>query len=136
MQACPRWRPFRIALLPAVLLALGLAAPGFAQDDEDEEEPGAFREYLNERANNFKGGLNGFITWPADPVMRTVEATELFDTWWPPFNYMAGFFTGTCEGVYRLMMGTVDIAFTPFPYFPMLSPLQRYEVVPFEHEDE
>ena len=136
MQACPRRRRFRLALLPVVLLALGLAAPAFAQDDEDEEEPGAFRGYLNERANNFKGGLNGLITWPADPVMRTVEAKEMFESWWPPFNYMAALMTGTCEGVYRLVMGTVDIAFTPFPYLPMLSPVPRYEVVPFEHEDE
>lgn len=136
MQACRRRRPFRLALLPAVLLALGLAAPASAQDEEEEEEPGAFREYLNERANNFKGGLNGLITWPADPVMRTTEAKELFEGWWPPFNYMTAFLMGTCEGVYRLVMGAVDVAFTPLPYMPMLSPVQRYEVIPFEHEDE
>ena len=38
--------------------------------------------------------------------------------------------------IYRLVMGTLDIVFTPIPAMPMLSPVQRYELVPFEHDDE
>lgn len=137
MEYCRQRGRNRFALLPALLLALLLASPALAQeDDEEEEEPGAFRSYLIERGNNFRGGLNGFITWPADPVMRTVEAPDMFPDWWPPFNYMTAFLAGTFEGVYRLVMGTMDIVFTPVPKMPMLSPVQRYEVVPFEHDDE
>lgn len=131
-----RGGPERLALLPALLLVFLLAGPAFGQDEEEEEEPGAFREYLSERGNNFKGGLNGLITWPADPVMRTVEGREMFPDWWTPFNFITAFFAGTFEGVYRLFMGSLDVAFTPVPKMPMLSPVQRYEVVPFEHEDE
>lgn len=136
MRFCPQRGPDRAALLPAVLLALLLASPALAQEDDEDEEPGAFRSYLSQRGNNFKGGLNGFITWPADPVMRTVNAKEMFPDWWPPFNYVTAFFAGTLEGVYRLVMGTVDMVFTPIPAMSMLSPVQRYEVVPFEHDDE
>jgi hypothetical protein len=135
MHVRPRGKPSWLALLSGALLALWLASPASAQDDEDEE-PGAFREYLSERGNNFKGGLNGFLTWPADPVMATTEAKELFEGWWPPFNYVTAFFAGTLQGLYRLGMGTVDMVFTPFPYMPMLSPVPRYKIVPFEHEDE
>lgn len=136
MQARPRGWPHRLALLPLILLTLWLAVAAFAQDDDEDEEPGAFREYLGERANNFKGGLNGLITWPADPVMRTVDPPEALAEWWPPFNYLTSFLAGTLEGIYRLTMGACDIVFTPIPRMPMLSPLPRYKLVPFEHEDE
>jgi uncharacterized membrane protein YfcA len=136
MQVRPTGKPTWLALLFAVLLTLWLAVPAFAQDDDEDEEPGAFREYLSERGNNFKGGLNGFLTWPADPVMCTTEAKELFEGWWPPFNYVTAFFAGTFQGLYRMGMGTFDMVFAPVPYMPMLSPVPRYKIVPFYHEDE
>ena len=127
-------RPNRwLRLMPAVVLALCLAGPAFAQDDD--EEPGAFREFLSERGNNFKGGLNGMITWPAD-VMMVTDTEEIVPGWWIPFNYMTTFIGGTLQGVYRLTLGVLDVAFTPIPYFPMLSPVPRYKVIPFDHEDE
>ncbi len=87
--------------LLVLVLMLALSAPGFAaaQDDEDDdEEPGPFMAYLQERGNNAAIGLNGILTFPADPVRFAVEGPEVFDGWWTPPAHFVGFFAGLLQG--------------------------------------
>ena len=90
-------------------------------------------------ANRALAGLNGLITWPADPVMRVVHVSEAFED--APLAPVTGRFLGLggglLLGVYRLTMGVLDIVFQPVPYMPMLSPVPRYKVIQgFVHDDE
>jgi hypothetical protein len=125
-------------LLPAlaVLPLLLLANAGFA--DEDDEEPSVFVEYLRNTGNTFVGGFNGILTFPADPVAFTMEGDEVFESLPKPSvtGRIVGFPAGLLQGIYRLVMGTCDVAFAVVPAMPMLSPLPRYKPLPFEHPDE
>jgi hypothetical protein len=120
----------------AVLPLLLIASAGFAQDEDDE--PGVFVEYLRNTGNTFVGGFNGILTFPADPVAFTMEGDEVFSKFPAPSvtGRIVGFPAGLVQGLYRLMMGVCDVAFAVVPAMPMLSPLPRYELLPFEHEDE
>jgi hypothetical protein len=82
--------------------------------------------------NNLLAGFNGLLTFPADPVMATVDPLEDFDDFWgaPVTPHALGFFQGTFLMLYRATMGALDIAFFPFWVFPTLSPEGRYEVIP------
>jgi hypothetical protein len=82
--------------------------------------------------NSLLAGVNGLLTFPADPVMAAVEPPEGFDDLWgaPVTSHTAGFFQGSFLMLYRLTMGALDIAFFPFWVFPTLSPEARYEIIP------
>ncbi len=126
----------RLVPVLAALLPLAFALP--ANAEVEEYEPGEWHEDFPE-ANRALGGLNGIITWPADPVMLVVHVSEAFED--APFAPVTGRFLGLggglMLGVYRLTMGIFDIVFQPIPFMPTLSPVPRYKVIPrFVHEDE
>ncbi len=129
----------RLALVLTALLLFAFGLPALAQVEEVEEyEPGVWYEDFPE-ATRALGGLNGLITWPADPVMMVVRVSPVFED--APLAPVTGRFlglgAGLMLGVYRLTMGVLDIVFQPIPFMPTLSPVPRYKVIPwFVHEDE
>ena len=132
----------RLILVLTALLPLTFALPALAQvgdvEEYEEFERGQWITELSE-ANRALAGLNGFITWPADPVMMVIHVSEAFED--APLAPVTGRFLGLggglLLGVYRLTMGVLDIAFQPVPFMPMLSPVPRYKVIPgFVHDDE
>ena len=126
----------RFALIPAVLLSLLLANAALAE--EEHEEPSAFEGYLSRLGNNAVGGLNGVLTFYVDPVALAAEGDAVFDQVWAPSltGRLLGLAAGLGQGAYRLMMGASDLVLAPAPAMPMLSPVPRYKVLPFEHADE
>lgn len=120
----------------AVLPLLVIASAGLADDEEDE--PGVFVEYLRNTGNEFVGGLNGILTFPADPVAFTMEGDEVFSSLPAPAvtGRLVGFPAGLLQGIYRVMMGACDMALAVVPAMPMLSPVPRYKLLPYEHPDE
>jgi len=149
-------RAWMIPLACSLLLGMASVAP--AQADEgaapaepavaeaasapeeaaaEEAEPGALAKYGRHVGNMFLAGVNGVITWPADPVMLAVRPTD--DMRAMPGGVVTGpvvgFFAGTLQGVLRLVTGTLDVALCPFGIFPMFSIEPRYKLIPgWEHE--
>ena len=127
----------RIACCVLVALVAGLA-PGAAWSDEDEDdEPGGCcADWLAETGNNLGTGLNGVITFLADPVMDVVE---------PPkplaelpagavTGRILGFPAGILRGLWRATSGIIDFVFAPLPH-TVMSPEPRFSVVPgFEYD--
>ena len=106
-----------------------------SSDADEGDERSAFREYANNVGQQFLTGLNGFLTWPADPVMATVNPPKAFDKAGYPRRPL-GFASGLLLMLYRGFTGTLDMALAPGP-LPVLSPVPRFHLVPgFEHEDE
>jgi hypothetical protein len=102
----------------------------------EEGEAGFLSRYGNDVKNTFLGGLNGLITWPADPVMLAVKPTD--EMRGLPGGVvtgpLTGFFAGTLQGVYRLAGGALDVLLAPLSFFPQFSPEPRYKVIPgWEH---
>lgn len=112
------------------------SAPAAEEEPAEEAGPGYFARYGNHVRTTFLAGVNGIITWPADPVMLAVRPTdEMRDM---PGGVVTGrvigFFAGTLQGVYRVVTGTLDVALCPLSFFPMFSPEPRYQVIPgWEH---
>jgi hypothetical protein len=127
----------RLVLIPAVLLSLLLANAAFADDDEDDE-PSVFQGYLMRFGNNAVAGLNGILTFYVDPVAFAAQGDEIFEEIWASSvtGRILGFSAGLLQGGYRLLMGATDLALSPVPAMPMMSPVPRYKILPFEHEDE
>ena len=133
----------KLALWLAFLLATSLAMPALAEggdvfDDDEEEEMGAFGEYASTVGNRFLIGINSLITFPADPVMSTVEPDSEFDelplavvTKWP-----VGFVQGSMLMFYRASTGLLDFTFAVFTPMAMLSPEPRYLLFPDAEHDE
>ena len=118
--------------------AAGEEATGAPEEAAEEEpEAGFWARYGHHVSNTFLAGVNGVITWPADPVMLAVKPTDEMRSM--PGGVVTGpvtgFFAGTLLGVYRLATGALDIALCPLSFFPMFSPEPRYQVIPgWEHE--
>ena len=112
---------------------------GEASEGEDKQEAEPFfapvLEYGSNVSTQFLTGLNGLLTWPADPVMATVEPPKALEK----AGYgrrPLGFGSGVLLMLYRSFTGTLDLALAWGP-LPVLSPVPRYKLVPgFEHEDE
>jgi hypothetical protein len=110
-----------------------------ASEGEDKQEAEPFfaplLEYGSNVSTQFLTGLNGLLTWPADPVMATVEPPKALEK----AGYgrrPLGFGSGVLLMLYRSFTGTLDLALAWGP-LPVLSPVPRYKLVPgFEHEDE
>ena len=132
----------RLVHVFTALLAFALALPALAgTEDVREHEEFERGQWITEltSGNRALAGLNGLITWPADPVMMVVHVSEAFED--VPLAAVTGRFLGLggglLLGVHRLTMGVLDIVFQPVPYMPMLSPVPRYKAIPwFEHDDE
>ncbi len=127
----------KLALWLAFLLATTLAVPSWAQDDDDEES-GPLAEYASTVGNRFLIGLNSVITFPADPVMSTIEPDPDFDelplavvTKWP-----VGFAQGSMLMFYRAYTGILDLTFAAFTPMVMLSPEPRYLLFENAEHDE
>jgi hypothetical protein len=78
-------------------------------------------------------GVNGLLTFVADPVVETIFPPEDFEDF-PGnevFRYPFGFLSGTILGTYRAISGVLDVALTPLWIVPSLSPEPRYDVIPF-----
>jgi hypothetical protein len=67
-----------------------------------------------------------------------MEGDEVFSSLPKPSvtGRIVGFPAGLMQGLYRAVMGTCDVVLAVVPAMPMLSPLPRYKLLPFEHEDE
>jgi hypothetical protein len=116
----------RILAAAAASLFILTAAPGAFAVTEEEDEP----LELPTAVNNILAGLNGILTAPADPVMAAVQPLDEFVDELQSDAHVIGLLQGTLLMPYRLVMGTLDIAFAPFWVFPTLSPPARYEIIP------
>lgn len=145
---CLRILVLLVAALPVMLLASAAVADeteagsveieAYEEEEEEDEEPSAFQEYLSSMLNRSVGGLNGIITFPVDAFGFTAEGPEVFaDLPYPAVTgRVVGFGAGTLLGIYRLLLGVSDLALAPVPYMPMLGPVPRYKILPYQHDDE
>jgi hypothetical protein len=135
-EPCEEATMRRRAIAMAALAALAFAAPGWADDEEEEEELSPWQESTWQMQNRLKMGLNGVLTWPADPVMSAVDPPKALEE--AGFaRYPLGFGSGVLLMLYRLSMGLVDVALFVFNDFAEVSPPPRYRLIPgFEHPDE
>ena len=83
-------------------------------------------------------GVNGLLTWPADPVLDTIDPPEDFQDFPAAsvIRYPLGFLYGTGLGIIRAGTGLLDIALTPFWIIPNASPDPRFDVIPFYELEE
>jgi len=128
---------FWLGLVLSMLLAMPVLAQGVYDDAGEDEDQTALGAYGSEVSNRFLMGANGFITFPADPAMATVQPREEFEELPLPVvsKRVVGFFQGTLLGAYRLGMGTLDMLFAPLTPMRMLSPEPRYMLFPdVEHD--
>ena len=128
--------PFALAVLLIAMLP-GLASA--QDDDEEDDEPHPLVEWAADMGNRSSVGLNGFLTAPADPVMFALDGQEVFEEL-PGATYtgpVVGFFAGTFQMPYRMLMGTFDVAFSWVPWLYMQSPIPRFKLLPWAlHDDE
>jgi len=109
-----------------------------AEEPAEAAEAGGVVGYGKHVANTFLAGVNGVITWPADPVMLTLEPTDAMRGMpgGAATGHVVGFFAGTLQGVFRLFTGSLDIALCPLTFFPMFSIEPRYKLIPgWEHTE-
>jgi hypothetical protein len=109
-----------------------------AEEPAEAAEAGGVVGYGKHVANTFLAGVNGVITWPADPVMLTIQPTDAMRGMpgGVVTGHVVGFFAGTLQGVFRLFTGTLDIALCPLTFFPMFSIEPRYKLIPgWEHAE-
>jgi hypothetical protein len=126
----------RLVSALAVLPLLLIASAGFAEDED--EEPSVFVEYLRGVGYSYAAGFNGFMTSFADPVGFAIEGDEVFESL-PGAKVtgrIVGVPAGIFQGLYRAVMGLFDITFAVIPGVPIVSPVPRYRMYPFEHPDE
>jgi hypothetical protein len=123
------------------ILCVGLALPALAQGVYEEDSGGgeesALAAYGSNVGNRFLMGVNGLITFPADPAMGTVRPREEFEELPLAFatKRVVGLLQGTLLGAYRLGTAPLDMLFAPLTPMRMLSPAPRYMLFPnVEHE--
>jgi hypothetical protein len=82
--------------------------------------------------NSFLAGMNGLLTFPADPVMDAISPSPQIKGLPGKYTENAvGFAGGIFYGIYRAWVGAADIALAPFWIFPTLSPPPHWDLVPF-----
>ena len=126
-----------LALALAFTIPLAHAAPSLAQDDQEEEGSVYPDDWL--RVNKLAAGVNNMITWPADPVMFSIEGDQVFSDFWYPkvTGRMMGALAGLLVAPWRLITGTFDAVTSPLaPVMYMVSPVPRFKVMNFDHDDE
>jgi hypothetical protein len=74
--------------------------------------------------NNGLAGLQGLLTFPADPVIYAMDPPKDFEDLpgAPVLSPVLGMFTGIVMSTYRASMGLFDILFLPIWVMPTLSP--------------
>ena len=128
-----------LALALVVTLPLAPVSPVLAQDDEEEEEEGSVYPDDWPRVNKLAAGFNGFLTWPADPVVLFDTGDEVFDEVWQPkvTGRILGLFAGLLQAPYRLVTSVFDMVTSPLaPGMYMVSPPPRFKLIPHDHDDE
>lgn len=88
--------------------------------------------------DGFLNGVNGLVTWPADPICDAIIPPEDFQDF-PGnevFGYPLGLLFGTGLAGYRVTTGLIDILLTPLWVVPELSPAPRFDVIPFYELEE
>jgi hypothetical protein len=128
-----------LALALAFASPLLLAAPVLAQDDEEEEEEASTYPDDWPRVNKLAAGVNGVLTWPADPVMFSIEGDEVFADLWKPkvTGRIVGALAGLLQAPWRLATGLFDAVTSPLaPIMYMVSPVPRFTLIPYLHDDE
>jgi len=83
--------------------------------------------------NSLFAGINGLLTFPADPIVDVVEVPE--DLQDLPLRDVTGrvigLFVGSGVGLYRAFFAAADVALFPLWVVPTLSPEARFEIIPF-----
>jgi ABC-type uncharacterized transport system permease subunit len=104
-----------VTVLVVLLAALSVAAPARA---------GGLQNLLI--------GLNGLLTFPADPVMMVVTPPEQLEDMpaFPVLGRIAGLVVGTLQGGYRAFSGATDVVTAAFIVVPSFSPQPRYQLIP------
>jgi hypothetical protein len=105
----------RLAVFAAVLSMLAVTSPAHA-----------------EGWNNLKAGVNGILTFPADPVALTITPPEKLEDMpgYPVTGRVVGLVAGTLLGGFRLLAGVYDVGTFPFWVLPTFSPEPRFELIP------
>jgi hypothetical protein len=88
--------------------------------------------------DGFLTGVNGLLTWPADPVCDAIFPPEDFEEFpgKAVIGYPLGLVYGTGLGLYRATTGVIDILLTPLWVVPEVSPTPRFDVIPFYELEE
>lgn len=121
-----------------VVLPLAHASPVLAQEEDEEEEEAVYPDDYP-RTNKFVSGVNSLMTWPADPVMFSIEGDEVFEDFWQPkvTGRIVGALAGLLQAPYRAVTGLFDMVTAPLaPVMYMTSPVPRFKVMIFDHDDE
>ena len=128
------WKVCRRLLWPIIPLAAVVAGSGLAAADSDDPNAGRVGEknalsgYVGSVGNRLLIGVNSLLTFPADPVVSTLDPLEEFAQL--PGGVVSQHFVGLGQGallgVYRASMGALDIVFSPITPVVMLSPEPRY----------
>ncbi len=105
--------------LAAALLALA-AVPAAAD----------LAEYGSNVTAKARTGLNGIVTFPADPVMATTSPRKEFSEMpgGVALQYPMGLMQGAVLGAWRAASGAWDLAFCWFTSMEPVSPEPRYDV--------
>lgn len=131
--------PLALAVLFASLLLTNVAGAQFFEDEEDEEDARhPALEWAIDTGNRASVGVNGLLTFPADPVMFAIEGDDVFESLPAPAytGRAVGFVAGTLQMPYRILMGTFDTVFCWVPKLYMQSPVPRFSLMPWmEHDD-
>ena len=105
----------RLSACMLVLIALAFSTPARA-----------------EGLNNLYAGINGILTFPADPVVMVVTPPEDWEDM-PGHAVTARLLAlpaGILLGTYRASMAVFDIVLFPFWAFPTMSPEPRWALIP------
>lgn len=105
----------RLAVFVAVLSVLAVTSPARANG-----------------MNNLKAGVNGILTFPADPVALTITPPEKLEDMpgYPVTGRVVGLVAGTMLGGFRLIAGVYDIIVFPLWVLPTFSPEPRFALIP------